>query len=86
MSVDVSQSQALPAPPCRLADDTAVVLGVVLLVAAILGMALVTRHIIVWILAAGFLAFSIDPIAQSLARRAKVGQGAGITLASSSWP
>ena len=42
-------------------------LGVVLLVAAILGMALVTRHIIVWILAAGFLAFSIDPIAQSLA-------------------
>ena len=86
MSVDMSQSQALPAPapPSRrrqLADDTAVVVGVVLLVAAILGMALVTRHIIVWILAAGFLAFSIDPIAQSLARRAKVGQGAGIALA-----
>jgi predicted PurR-regulated permease PerM len=82
----MSQSQALPAPTHRsrrrqLADDAAVVIGVVLLVAAIIGMALVTRHIIVWILAAAFLAFSIDPMAQSLARRAKVGQGMGILLA-----
>ena len=82
----MSQSQALPAPAPssrrrQLADDTAVVVGVVLLVAAILGLALVTRHIIVWVLAAAFLAFSIDPIARSLARRAKVGHGAGITLA-----
>lgn len=66
----MSQGQALPAPAPssrrrQLADDTAVVLGVVLLVAAILGLALVTRHIIVWVLAAGFLAFSIDPIARS---------------------
>jgi predicted PurR-regulated permease PerM len=82
----MSQSQALPAPTHRsrrrqLADDAAVVVGVILLVAAILGMALVTRHIIVWILAAGFLAFSIDPIAESLSRKAKVGHGMGITLA-----
>jgi predicted PurR-regulated permease PerM len=82
----MSQIQALPAPTQRtrrrqIADDAAVVVGVVLLVAALIGMAVVTRHIIVWILAAGFLAFSIDPMAQSLARRAKVGQGMGITLA-----
>jgi predicted PurR-regulated permease PerM len=85
-SVDMSQSQALPAPAPRtrrrqLADDTAVVVGVVLAVAALLAVAWVTRAIIVWILAAAFLAFSIDPLAQSLSRRAKVGHGAGITLA-----
>ncbi len=82
----MSQSQALPATTQstrrrQLADDAAVVLGVVLLVAAILLMAWATRAIIVWILAAGFLAFSIDPMAQSLARRARVGHGMGITLA-----
>jgi predicted PurR-regulated permease PerM len=82
----MSQSQALPIAASstrrrQLADDAAVVLGVVLLVAALLVMAWLTRAIIIWILAAGFLAFSIDPLAQSLARRAKVGQGAGITLA-----
>ncbi len=82
----MSQSQALPGPAPRsrrrqLADDTAVVVGVILLVAALLGMVLLTRAIITWVLAAAFLAFSIDPIAQSLRRRAKVGQGAGIGLA-----
>jgi predicted PurR-regulated permease PerM len=82
----MSQSQALPAVARRsrrrqLADDAAVVLAVVLLFAAVIAMAFATRAIIIWILAAGFLAFSIDPMAQSLARRAKVGHGAGITLA-----
>jgi predicted PurR-regulated permease PerM len=86
MTFDMSQSQALPAPTHRsrrrqLADDAAVVIGVVLLVAVLLGMAVLTRHIIVWILAAAFLAFSIDPIAQSLSRKARVGHGMGITLA-----
>jgi predicted PurR-regulated permease PerM len=78
-------SQVLPAEPRarrrQLADDAGVVLAVVLLVAAILAMAWVTRAIIVWILAAGFLAFSIDPLAQSLRQRAKVGPGAAISLA-----
>ena len=79
-------SQALPAAAPRsrrrqLADDTAVVVGVILLVAALLGMVLLTRAIITWVLAAAFLAFSIDPIAQALRRRAKVGQGGGIALA-----
>jgi predicted PurR-regulated permease PerM len=82
----MSQSQVLPAPTHRsrrrqLADDAAVVIGVVLLVAAIIGVALATRAIIVWVLAAGFLAFSIDPLAQSLSRKAKVGRGMGILLA-----
>jgi predicted PurR-regulated permease PerM len=82
----MSQSQALPAPTHRsrrrqLADDAAVVIGVVLLVAAIIGLALATRAIIVWVLAAGFLAFSIDPLAQTLRRRAHVGGGAAIALA-----
>ena len=80
----MSVSQALPAEPRarrrRLADDALVVVGVVLLVAAILAVAWVTREIIVWVLAAGFLAFSIDPLAQLLRRRARVGQGAAIAL------
>ena len=86
MTFDMSQSQALPAPTRRtrrrqLADDAAVIIGVILLVAAIIGIAVLTRAIIVWVLAAGFLAFSIDPLAQTLGRKAKVGKGMGILLA-----
>ncbi|MGH3036800.1 MAG: AI-2E family transporter, partial [Gaiellaceae bacterium] len=77
-------SQTLPAEPRarrrRLADDALVVVGVVLLVAAVLAVAWVTREIIVWVLAAGFLAFSIDPLAQTLRHKARVGGGMAITL------
>jgi predicted PurR-regulated permease PerM len=80
----MSVTQALPAEPCgrrrRLADDALVVVGVVLLVAAVLAVAWVTRQIIVWVLAAAFLAFSIDPLAQWLRHKARVGGGMAITL------
>jgi predicted PurR-regulated permease PerM len=57
---------ALPATRRRrLAGDALVVVGVVL----------------AWVLAAGFLAFSIDPLAQALRRKAGVGRGGSITLA-----
>lgn len=83
-SAQMSATQALPAEPRdrrrRLADDALVVVGVVLLVAAVLAVAWVTREIIVWVLAAAFLAFSIDPIAQSLRHKARVGEGMAITL------
>jgi predicted PurR-regulated permease PerM len=81
----MSQSEAFPAAlperRRRLAGDALVVLGVVLATAAVLAMAWATRAIIIWVLAAGFLAFSIDPLAQMLHRGARVGQGAAIALA-----
>jgi predicted PurR-regulated permease PerM len=81
----MSQSQALPAAQStrrrRLADDAVVVIAVVLAVAAVLAMAWATRAIIVWVLTAGFLAFSIDPLVQLLRRKARVGNGAAIALA-----
>jgi predicted PurR-regulated permease PerM len=57
------------------------VIAVVLAVAAVLAMAWATRAIIVWLLTAGFLAFSIDPLVQLLRRKARVGNGAAIALA-----
>jgi predicted PurR-regulated permease PerM len=81
----MSQSEALPAVPSdrrrRLAGDAAVVVCVVLATAAVLAVAWATRAIIVWVLAAGFLAFSIDPLAQTLRRKARVGRGGSILLA-----
>ncbi len=82
----MSVSQALPAvaEPTRrrrLADDALVVVAVVLAVAALLAIAWATRAIITWVLAAGFLAFSIDPLVQLLRRKARVGNGAAIALA-----
>jgi predicted PurR-regulated permease PerM len=71
----------LPERRRRLAGDVLVVVGVVLATAAVLAMAWATRAIIIWVLAAGFLAFSIDPLAQMLRRRARVGKGAAIALA-----
>ncbi|HSE82302.1 MAG TPA: AI-2E family transporter, partial [Gaiellaceae bacterium] len=65
----------------RLAGDAFVVVCVVLATAAVLAVAWSTRAIITWVLAAGFLAFSIDPLAQSLRRKAKVGRGSSIALA-----
>jgi predicted PurR-regulated permease PerM len=81
----MSESQALPsvAHPQRrrrLAGDTVVVLLVVIATAAVLGLLWSTKAIITWVLAAGFLAFSIDPLAQTLRRRAHVGAGAAIAL------
>jgi predicted PurR-regulated permease PerM len=81
----MSQSEAfraaLPERRRRLAGDALFVVGVVLATAAVLAMAWATRAIIIWVLAAGFLAFSIDPLAQMLRSRARVGEGAAIALA-----
>ena len=81
----MSSSEALTAAGTTrrraLAGDAAVVIAVVLAAAAILAIAWATRAIIAWVLAAGFLAFSIDPLAQMLRRRARVGKGGGIALA-----
>ena len=82
----MSESQALPAGPQasrrrRLAEDAVVVFCVVLAVVALLALAWATRAILSWVLASGFLAFSIDPLAQTLRRRAHVGGGAAIALA-----
>ena len=82
----MGESGALPAvlPETRrrrLAGDALVVVGVVLATAAFLAVVWLTRAIVVWVLAAGFLAFSIDPLAQTLRRKAKVGKGGSITLA-----
>jgi predicted PurR-regulated permease PerM len=81
----MSQSQALPAASepgrrQRLSSDTLVVTSVFLVVVAILAIAWSTRAIITWVLAAGFLAFSIDPLAQWLRGKARVGNGGAIAL------
>jgi predicted PurR-regulated permease PerM len=72
---------ALPPRHRALAGDTALVLGVVLLVAILLVLAWFARPIIVWVLAAGFLAFSLDPLVEWLGRNLHVGQGVRITAA-----
>ena len=82
----MGESGALPAalPDSRrrrLAGDALVVVGVVLATAALLAVVFATRAFIVWVLAAGFLAFSIDPLAQALRRKAGVGRGGSFTLA-----
>jgi predicted PurR-regulated permease PerM len=82
----MTESTAVPAATQptrwrRLAADALVVVAVVLGVAALLAMAWATRAIITWVFAAGFLAFSIDPLAQLLRRKARVGNGAAIALA-----
>ncbi len=81
----MSQSEALPAAGASrrrtLAGDALVVVCVILAAAAVLALAWATRAIIVWVLASGFLAFSIDPLAQLLRRKARVGVGGSIALA-----
>jgi predicted PurR-regulated permease PerM len=72
---------ALPPRRRALAGDTAVVLGIALLVAITLVLAWFARPIIVWVLAAGFLAFSLDPLVDWLGRKLHVGQGIRITVA-----
>jgi predicted PurR-regulated permease PerM len=55
--------------------------AVVLATVALLAVVFATRAFIVWLLAAGFLAFSIDPLAQALRRKTRVGRGGSIALA-----
>lgn len=72
---------ALPPRRRALAGDTAVVLGVTLIVAIALALAWFARPIIVWVLAAGFLAFSLDPLVEWLGRRLRPAKGVRITIA-----
>ena len=81
MSLSEGLPAGLPSRRRTLAGDALVVVCVVLATAALLAVAWSTRAIITWVLAAGFLAFSIDPLAQTLRRRAKVGRGGSIALA-----
>jgi predicted PurR-regulated permease PerM len=72
---------ALPPRRRRLVGDTVIILVVALLVAIVLALAWFARPIIVWVLAAGFLAFSLDPLVEWLGRRLHLGQGIRITAA-----
>lgn len=64
-----------------LASDTLVVVSVVLAVVVLLAIAWFARQGILWLIAGGFLAFSIDPLVQLLRTRFHLGRGAGISLA-----
>jgi predicted PurR-regulated permease PerM len=64
----------------RVALLTLVVVGVVLAVAATLLGAWLVRETIVWLVAAGFLAFSIEPLVRMLQRQ-KMGRGSATALA-----
>src|SRR5215204_1266446 len=57
-----------------------VVVAVVLVVCALLIGLWLVRETIIWLVAAGFLAFSIEPLVQMFQRRG-VGRGASTTLA-----
>src|SRR5215207_4650967 len=63
-----------------LAWRTAVIVAVVLAVAALLLGLWLVRETIVWLVAAGFLAFSIEPLVQIFQRRG-MGRGASISVA-----
>jgi predicted PurR-regulated permease PerM len=63
-----------------LAGRTAVVVAVVLAVAALLLGLWLVRETIVWLVAAGFLAFSIEPLVRIFQRRG-IGRGAATALA-----
>ena len=63
-----------------LAGRTAIVVAVVLAVAALLLGLWLVRETIVWLVAAGFLAFSIEPLVQIFQRRG-MGRGASISVA-----
>jgi predicted PurR-regulated permease PerM len=60
--------------------DTVRVTMVLLALAALLIGAWFARQFFVWLLAAGFLAFSIDPLAQWMQEKAHVGRGVGIAF------
>jgi predicted PurR-regulated permease PerM len=63
-----------------LAGRTAVVVAVVLVIAALLLGLWLVRETIVWLVAAGFLAFSIEPLVRIFQRRG-MGRGASTALA-----
>jgi predicted PurR-regulated permease PerM len=64
----------------RLIHDTVRVTFVLLALAALLIMVWFARQFFVWLLAAGFLAFSIDPLSRWMQEKAHVGRGAGIAF------
>jgi predicted PurR-regulated permease PerM len=64
----------------NLAQNTLLVVGVVLLVAAGLAGLWLVRETVVWLIAAGFLAFSIEPLVLMFQRRG-LGRGLATTLA-----
>lgn len=72
---------ALPPRRRALVGDTAIVVAVVLLAAVVLALLWFARPILVWVLAAGFLAFSLDPLVEWLGRRLHLGKGFRITFA-----
>jgi predicted PurR-regulated permease PerM len=65
----------------RLTRDTLQIFVVLLLAAVALILLWFAREFVVWLLAAGFLAFSIDPLSQWVQAKAHVGRGAGIAFA-----
>jgi predicted PurR-regulated permease PerM len=72
---------AMPPRRRRLVGDTTIVIGVALVAAIVLALAWFARPIIVWVLAAGFLAFSLDPLVEWLGRKLHLGKGVRITVA-----
>lgn len=57
------------------------VLLIVLLVAAVLEMVWIARHVIAWIVIAFFLALALDPLVGVIQRRTPLGRGSSIALA-----
>jgi predicted PurR-regulated permease PerM len=72
-----------PLSPRRrgLAVDVAVIVGVLLVIAALLIATWYARTGVVWLIASAFFAFSIDPLVQFLRRRLNLGLGKSISLA-----
>lgn len=85
VSVDYPTASGRAGAPPRyrraLALDTLTVLGVAVAVAAVLVLAWFARPVIVWLLAGGFLAFSLDPLVQWLGARLRLPRGMRIAVA-----
>ena len=64
-----------------LAGDAIVVVAVVLAVVVVLAVTWFARQGLIWLVAGGFLAFSIDPLVQFLRSRLHLGRGKAISLA-----
>ena len=81
MTIDPAPANAQARPERRvLAERTGVVVLVVLAFAALLVGVWLVREVVVWLLAAGFLAFSIEPLVRMFQRRG-IGRGKAIALA-----
>src|SRR5829696_1915357 len=68
------------ASPRAIATTTAIVVAVVLAIAGVLLGVWLVRETVVWLVAAGFLAFSIEPLVRMSQRRG-LGRGAATALA-----